>query len=113
MGCGHMPRSVEPADTTTPMSAVGRRDVRRAWVSLALLPAALVLAMLLGEWLLSLQGFDGVTGEGPPLAAVLRAGGPAVLVLIAPGVAAFCFGLRARRHGEPAGLTPAIIGAVT
>jgi hypothetical protein len=33
-----------------------------------------------------------------------------MLVLIAPGVGAFLFGLRGRRHGCPAGLTPAIIG---
>ncbi len=40
-----------------------RRDVRRAWVSLALLPVAFALATLVGEGLLAVQGY-GNAGVG-------------------------------------------------
>ncbi|MFI6565890.1 hypothetical protein [Streptomyces sp. NPDC050534] len=95
-----------------PGSAKARRDVRRAWLWLALLLPAFVLTVLFGDWLLSLQGYaDG--DETVPLTATLLAGGLALLVLITPGVAALLYGLRARRRGAPAGLTPALVGGVT
>jgi hypothetical protein len=85
--------------------------LRLAWVSVALIPVAFVAAMLLGESLLMLQG-DESSQPDIPLGVVLRAGVPAVLLLIAPTAAAIWFGLRARRLGLAAGLTPASIGAV-
>lgn len=94
-----------------PGSARARREVRRAWLSLGLLLPALVLAVLLGDWLLSLQGYDD-SDERVPLTAELIAGGPALLVLITPGPAALFYGLRALRHGDPAGLTPAVVGGI-
>ncbi|MGY6024674.1 hypothetical protein [Streptomyces spinosirectus] len=95
-----------------PGSAKARRDVRRAWLWLALLLPAFVLTVLLGDWLLGLQGYaDG--DEAVPLSATLVAGGLALLVLITPGIAALLYGLRARRRGAPAGLTPALVGGVT
>jgi hypothetical protein len=38
------------------------------------------------------------------------AGGSALLVLMAPGITALVHGLRARRHGDPAGTAPGLAG---
>jgi hypothetical protein len=85
--------------------------LRIAWISVVSIPVSFVAAMLLGESLLTVQGYESSQTE-IPLGAVLRASVPAVLVLIAPPVAAIWFGLRARRLGLAAGTTPALIGAV-
>jgi hypothetical protein len=85
--------------------------LRFAWISVAAIPVAFVAAMLLGEYLLMVQGYES-SQTHVPLGVVLRAGVPAILVLIAPPVAAVWFGLRSRRLGSAAGLTPALIGAV-
>lgn len=95
-----------------PGSPKARRDVRRAWLWLLMLLPALVLAVLLGGWLLNLQGYDD-GDQAVPLSATLLAGGSALLVLVIPGVTALFYGLRARRHGAPAGLTPALAGGIT
>lgn len=102
-----------PAGTPARPPAGGiHHDVRNAWIAVTLLPVAFVLAMLLGEGLLALRGYEGTGDETIPLATSLLAGGPAVLVLAAPGVAAAVFGLRAYHHGQQAGLVPALIGSV-
>ncbi|MDN3028456.1 hypothetical protein [Streptomyces sp. S.PB5] len=94
-----------------PGSTKARRDVRRAWLWLLMLLPAFVLAVLVGDWLLSLQGYDN-SDETVPLGATVLAGGPALLVLVAPAIAALLYGLRARRHDQPAGLTPALVGGI-
>ncbi|PWI17974.1 hypothetical protein DI272_30310 [Streptomyces sp. Act143] len=75
-----------------------------------LLPA-FVLAVLTGDWLLHLQGYDD-SAKTVPLTPTLIAGGLALLVLIAPAAAALYYGLRALRHGNPAGLAPAVSGGI-
>jgi hypothetical protein len=75
------------------------------------MPVSFFAAILLGESLLTVQGYESSQTD-IPLGAVLKASVPAVLVLIAPPVAAIWFGLRARRLGSTAGSTPALIGAV-
>ena len=69
-----------------------RRDVRRAWVSLALLPVAFALATLVGEGLLAVQGYGNAGVGTVPALAALWAGGPGLLVLMAPGAAALFLG---------------------
>ncbi|WP_020139477.1 hypothetical protein [Streptomyces sp. 351MFTsu5.1] len=92
-----------------PGSARARRDVRRAWLFLLLILPAFVPAALVDKGLLSLQGYD--AGDSTvPLRATLVAGGSALLVLIAPGVSALFYGLRARRHSDPAGTAPGLAG---
>jgi hypothetical protein len=49
------------------------RDLRRSWVAVALVPVAFVLAMLVGEGLLSAQGYDPAT-PAIPVGAILLAG---------------------------------------
>lgn len=95
-----------------PPSRTARRYLRLAWVSLAALPVSIVGAMVLGDWLLTVQGYESGGEELVPLGAALSAGTPALLVLILPTIPAIWFGLRARRLGLATGLVPAIIGAV-
>ena len=89
----------------------GRRALITAWISVALLPVSFLAAMVLGDALLSLQGYQSGGDEPIPLGVVALAGIPAVLVLIAPTIPAMVFGVRARRLGVPSGIWPAVIGA--
>lgn len=81
-----------------------------AWVFVALTPLAFVGAMFLGEGLLSAAGYD--VDDTVPFSVVLKAAGPALLLMVAPTVGAVWYGLRARREGEPKGFVPAVIGAL-
>ncbi len=100
--------------TSTPVPAApfaGRRSLHLAWAFVALVPVAFIAAVVLGDWVFSLQGYDsGGAVQAAPLQVVLLAGIPAVLVMIAPGIAAGWLGFRARRLGIPSGIVPAIIG---
>ncbi|GAA5107848.1 hypothetical protein GCM10025762_12990 [Haloechinothrix salitolerans] len=89
-----------------------RRDVRAAWISLAFLPVSFVLAMLVGEWLLSVQGYESGAEDRPLIGAALLAGIPAVVVLVAPATTAAFFGWRARQRGDRGGVAPAVVGMV-
>lgn len=93
-------------------TAVRRRHAaRRAWIAVALIPVGFILALVLGEGLLSAYGYG--TGEGdPPFWAVLAAAGPALVVFAIPCAAAWVLGRRAAAAGEPNGTLPAWIGAV-
>ncbi|MFE9097932.1 hypothetical protein [Streptomyces sp. NPDC007264] len=93
---------------TPRQSDAGHRDVRRAWLSLVLLPVSFVAAAFLGDWLLSLQGYHG-GDDSIPVSASLWAGGPSLLVLVIPPVATLFFGLRARRKGAARSGTGAVV----
>ena len=88
--------------TASQVNPQARRWVRRGWWLFALLAASLVAANVLGDWPLSVQGYTG-TEEDLPLSVVLRAGLPAVLVLVSPMAASAWCGARARRLGDPRG----------
>jgi uncharacterized membrane protein len=89
------------------------RDLRLAWVAVALLPVALVLAMVVGEGLISALGYQSGSQEPVPVGPVLLASVPALVILIAPGVAAVHYGRRAYRAGRRKAAVPAWIGGVT
>lgn len=104
-----------PAGPTTPAGSaaptdVGRRSLRNAWISVAAIPVAFILAMVAGQALSALMGYDAAAGEPPTAGVILAAALPAVMIMIAPTVFAIVFGLRARRQGVTSGLIPAIIG---
>ena len=103
--------SAAPAPVGAVNSVRARRSLRLAWISVAILPLAFVGAMILGDGLLTLQGYQSGDSE-IPRGVALMAGIPAVLVLIAPTIPAIGFGLRARRLGIPAGAIPALVGLV-
>jgi hypothetical protein len=86
------------------------RHLRLAWVFVALTPVAFVGAMFLGEGLLTAAGYD--VEDTVPFDVMLRSAGPAILLMIAPAVAAVWYGLRARREGLAKGSVPALVGGV-
>jgi hypothetical protein len=88
-----------------------RRAYRSAWICLCLLPVTAVAAMVLGDWLLTRQGYESGSTEIEPGAA-LTAGGPALLVMISPTIATVWFGLRARHYRHPAWKAPVLTAAV-
>ena len=85
------------------------RDLRNAWIAVALIPVAFVVATVLGEVVIGALGYP-AGGQTPPLGLLAAVGIPATLLLIAPGVIAGIYGRRARRAGEPRGLLPGVIG---
>ena len=89
----------------------GRRSLQLAWISVVL-PVAFIAAMFIGEALLTVQGYDPEAGKFPPVGVALLAALPAGLVMMAPAAAAVVVGLRAHRHGAPAGIIPAVVGIV-
>lgn len=96
--------------TAVPVRA--RRLLRAAWISVALIPVGFVAGMLVGEGLLSMQGYESGAESLPPIGVVLVAAVPAMLILVAPAVAAIVFGFAARKLGSRNGVTPAAIGIV-
>ena len=96
------------SDSTGTLHA--RRLLRLAWIAVVAIPFAFVAGMFAGEGLLALQGY---TGEGAvPPGAVALAAGPAILLILAPALAAAVLGFRARSHGQSQGIIPAVIGIV-
>lgn len=86
----------------------GRRLLRLAWIAVAVIPVAFLAGMVIGEGLLALQGYD--SGDSVPLGPIAGAAGPALLVILAPEVAAAVLGFKARGLGERKGTIPAVIG---
>jgi hypothetical protein len=103
-------RPVPP--TPRPDRQRARRLVRLAWGCLALLPVSFVAAMVLGDWLLTVQGRQPGSEDVVPVGIAARAGLPALAVLVAPAVLAIVLGRRARRYGASGGLLPAQVGLV-
>lgn len=88
-----------------------RRLMRTGWVLLALLPLTLIGAMVLGEWLLTVQGHSGGEAALPAMVA-LRAGLPSVVLLVSPLLAAAWCGREAARAGDPRGRSLFLVGGI-
>ena len=88
------------------------RDLRNAWVAVALLPVALVAAMAVGEGLISTLGYSSRGTTPIPVGPVLLAAVPALLILINPGIAAVYYARRAYRAGRRDANVPAWIGGM-
>jgi hypothetical protein len=85
-----------------------------AWVAVASWPVAFVVAMVVGEGLISMMGYQSGGDEAAPIGPALLAGIPALLILVTPGVAAVFYGHHGYRAGRAAARLPAWIGgAVT
>lgn len=97
-GLVNSPRPIEPGP---PVAA--RRLLRAGWLFLALLPVALTAAMFLWSGSLAEQGWYLNADLDMPLRVALRAGAPALSVLIVPPAAAAWCGRRAERLGHPGG----------
>lgn len=85
--------------------------LRRAWVSVALVPVFFFIAFAVGEGIYALMGYQPEHADAP-LWAVVVASALVVVVVVIPCVAAVYFGRRAIRAGDRRGLVPAVIGAV-
>lgn len=79
-------------------------------MAVASLPLAMVLAMVVGEGLISALGYQSGAEQPVPVGPALLAGIPALLILITPGVAAVYYGRRAYRAGRSDTKVPAWIG---
>lgn len=90
-------------------SSDARRSLRNAWISVAAIPVAFLVAMVAGQALASLLGYDSGGADPAPFGTMLAAGLSAVLIMVIPAVFAIVFGFRARRRGLPGGLIPAVI----
>lgn len=86
------------------------RDLRRAWIAVAMIPVAFVVVTVLGEFVIAALGYPSGGNKTAPTSIRVAVGIPATLVLMSPAVIAGIYGLRARREGEPRGLWPAIVG---
>lgn len=93
-------------------SPEARRSLRFAWISVAVMPVAFVAAMFIGDGLLTMQSYESGGAESVPVGVALKAGIPALLVIIAPAITAILFGFRARRQGASIGMFPAVTGIV-
>lgn len=88
------------------------QDLRRAWVAVGLLRVGFVLAMVVGEGLISVLGYQSGGEEPVPVGSGLVAGIPALVILVTPGMAAVSFGRRAAHGGRAAAMVPGRIGGV-
>lgn len=70
-------------DPETTRTNEGRRALRVAWAAVAMIPVGFVVAMVLGDWLITVQGYESGTTDVLPLSVVALAGIPALLALIA------------------------------
>jgi Na+/proline symporter len=101
---------VEPDASSAPAPSRAARDARRAWLSLALSPIAVVIALALGQGLLGIQGYQKGGFVAIPAPVALSVGVPAVAVLLTPALLGIFFGRRARRNGWRGGVSPALVG---
>ena len=96
----------------TRAAAPGARDVRRAWLALALYPPAFIGAYVISETLATALGHTAYGSPGSSGWVLLGAGLPALLVFSAPGVVAAHWALRAVRQGHPGGRRPLEVAVV-
>lgn len=85
--------------------------LRRAWVSVALVPVFFFIAFAVGEGIYALLGYEPENADAPVWAVVV-ASALVVAVVVIPSVAAVYFGRRATKGGDRRGVYPAVIGAV-
>ncbi|MGZ4437160.1 MAG: hypothetical protein ACXVW6_05945 [Nocardioidaceae bacterium] len=93
--------------TTAPVRGI-HHDVRNAWISLAFFPVSFVLAMVGGEGLLSLAGYESSAG-GIPWLVILVIGVPMVLLAVSPLAVSAWFAERARREHVPGAVVPLVV----
>lgn len=82
------------------------RSVTRAWISLAVIPLFLILAMAVGEGLYALFGYE---PSEAPFWPNLAASIPALLVMLVPTVTAVFYGWRAHQVGDRRAIVPAVL----
>jgi hypothetical protein len=94
-----------------PAGHARRSNLTLAWVAVALIPVAFILAFAVGEGLYALLGYKPEDAT-EPLWVALVAGVPAIVLFLVPCAAAVRYGNRARLEGHRVALVPLVIGAV-
>jgi hypothetical protein len=105
-------RQVSGGPPATDVPDQARRDLRKAWISVVLVPIGFVVAMLLGEGAFDLLGYPAGGERVAPTWVAGMIGVPVTLIGILPGATAALFGMRARRRGIGRGLLPAVVGGL-
>jgi hypothetical protein len=90
--------------------ADGSGNARRAWVAVVLMPVAFVVAMAVGEGLISALGYESGAEVPVPLAVALAVGVPVTLAAMIPPALAVLFGRRARLEGHRSALLAIAFG---
>ncbi|HVB43049.1 MAG TPA: hypothetical protein VNF47_10145 [Streptosporangiaceae bacterium] len=83
----------------------------RAWIAIVLIPVFFVIAIGVGEGVISLLGYTAGTGNNP-IWVSLVSDLAAIVVVLLPCVAAVFFGRRAYKAGDRRGLFPLVLGTV-
>lgn len=98
--------------TRRKMSVLGGMSNRvKAWVSVALAYGMVLPAVVVGELLIVLMGYDATHEQQLPLVAAIFVSGVTVAMLVTPAVLAAFFGVRGWRDGDRWSLVPAGLGA--
>jgi len=105
-----MSNPVLPHSTSRPAHTGHSRNVVLAWLAVAMIPVAFVLAMAVGEGLIDAAGYPSGGDEVAPLGTALLIGGPVTLMAMIPGVFAVLFGRRARREGSSSATVALALG---
>lgn len=100
----HRATSTPTATPARAPLALARRWLIAAWVAVALIPFGVGAAFVIGS---GLAGGDFATSDP---GVILRAGIPAVLIMLVAPIAAMVLGSAARRRGARAGIWPLVIG---
>jgi hypothetical protein len=85
-------------------------NITKAWIAVAAIPLAFILAFAVGEGLYALLGYE-PGDRNEPLWVTLTAAAPALAVFLLPCAAAVRFGRRAWSDGHRSALAPVAIGA--
>ena len=103
------------ASQVPPVGTHGRdrrsMNLTRAWIAVATIPVAFIVAFAVGEGLYALLGYKPEDATEPSWVALV-AGVPAIVLFLVPCVAAVRYGNRARVEGHRAAVVPLVIGAV-
>ena len=101
----------EPPAATPPEQSRARGALGWAWAAVALIPVFFLIAIGVGEGVISLLGYT--AGEvNNPIWATVVTDLAAIAVVLLPCLAAVIFGRRAYKAGNRWGLFPAVLGTV-
>ena len=96
---------------TLPKTSRDGRSVTRAWISVAVIPVFLILAMAVGEGLYALFGYQPENADAP-FVVNLVASVPALVVMLVPVLTAVYYGRRALQVGDRRAIVPAALAAL-
>lgn len=108
-----MARQSTHQSSSNPAGAFPMDNRARAWICVVLIPVAFVVAMFVGEGLISALGYESGAEAPVPFLVALLVGVPVTLGAMVPAALAVLFGRRARREGHGSALLAVAIGWAT